>query len=90
MTECQYFVLSKIKYIMHNIKTNFDIFHKICKKMFNSDLDNHGNFKFYSNKPKMSDIEIISLSVTMEALGIDSENYFFLSLQTSIADSFQI
>lgn len=77
MTECQYFVLSKIKYIMHNIKTNFDIFHKICKKMFNSDLDNHGNFKFYSNKPKMSDIEIISLSVTMEALGIDSENYFF-------------
>ena len=39
MTESQYFVLSKIKYIMHNIKTNFDIFYKICKKMFNSDLD---------------------------------------------------
>ncbi len=88
MTESQYFILSKIKYIMHNIKTNFDIFYKICKKMFNSDLDKDGNFKFYPNKPKMSDIEIISLSVTMEVLGIDSENYFFSKLLNEYSRQF--
>jgi len=38
--------------------------------------------------PKMSDIEIISLSVTMEVLGIDSENYFFSKLTNEYSRQF--
>ena len=74
---------------MHNIKTNFSIFMRICKKVFKSEIDSAGNFSFYPNKPKMSDLEIICLSVTMEALSIDSENLFFKKLKTDYSSSFK-
>jgi hypothetical protein len=73
---------------MHNIKTNFDHFMKICKEYFKNDVDRHGNFKFYPKLPKMSDLEIIGLSVTMEALSIDSENLFFKKIETDYSKKF--
>jgi hypothetical protein len=36
---------------------------------------------FYPNQPKMSDLEIISLSITSECLGIDSENLLFSKIK---------
>jgi hypothetical protein len=67
---------------MHNIKTNFGRFYRICKEFFEGRADQKGNLQFYSRMPKMSDLQIIALSCTMEALGIDSENLLWSKLKT--------
>jgi len=66
---------------MHNLKTNFDKFFNITKSVFEDRLNQSYNFFFYPNKPKLSDCEIIALSVTGESLGIDSESYFWGKLK---------
>jgi len=63
--------------IMHNLKTNFDKILNITKSFYKGSIDAEGNYYFYPNKPKMSDCEIITLSLVGEAIGIDSENYLF-------------
>jgi len=55
---------------MHNLKTNFDKFYNITKSVFKDRLKESDNFYLYSNKPKLSDCEIIALSVTGESIGI--------------------
>lgn len=67
---------------MHNLKTNFDKFFNITKSVFKDHLNEFDNFCFYPNRPKLSDCEIIALSVTGESIGIDSENYFWGKLKT--------
>jgi hypothetical protein len=62
---------------MHNLKSNFDKFLNITKSFYQGSIDADGNYYFYPRKPKMSDCEIITLSVVGEAIGIDSENYLF-------------
>ncbi|MBK8053582.1 MAG: hypothetical protein IPK35_10020 [Saprospiraceae bacterium] len=66
---------------MHNIKTNFDIIFDICKSIFNDEIIDDGNFFKYPNKPKMSDIQLVALSLTAESLSIDSENHLFNKLK---------
>lgn len=66
---------------MHNLKTNFDKFFNITKSVFKDHLNEYDNFKFYPHRPKLSDCEIIALSITGEAIGIDSENYFWGKLK---------
>ena len=61
---------------MHNLKTNFDKFFNITKSVFKDRLSQSDNFFLYPNKPKLSDCEIIALSVTGESMGIDSETTF--------------
>ena len=73
---------------MHNLKTNFDKFFNITKSVFKDCLNESDNFFFYPNKPKLSDCEIIALSVTGESLGIDSENYFWGKLKSDHKDDF--
>jgi Transposase DDE domain len=65
---------------MHNLQTNFDKILNEAKHHFGTLLDENGNFRFYPRRPKLSDIEVISLSITAEALGIDSENYLFAKI----------
>ncbi|MET3981813.1 hypothetical protein ABIB62_004429 [Mucilaginibacter sp. UYP25] len=66
---------------MHNLKTNFDKFLFITKSVLADHLRPDGNFGPYRHPPKFSDIEIVSLSLTAEALGIDSENLLFYKLK---------
>ena len=66
---------------MHNIKTNFGRFYRICKEFFNDETDDSGNFQFYPKAPVMADLEIISLACVMEALGIDSENLLWSKIK---------
>jgi hypothetical protein len=73
---------------MHNLKTNFDKFFNITKSVFKDRLKQDDNFFFYPNKPKMSNCEIIALSVTGESIGIDSENYFWGKLKNDHKDDF--
>lgn len=65
---------------MHNFKSKFDkIFATITQQC--ADLFPYGeNHKFYSNKPKLSDIQIICFSLLAEAHSKDSENWYWNSI----------
>jgi len=74
---------------MHNIKTNFDKFFQLSKLHLKDFIvDSSNNFQFYRNKPKMSDCEIIALSLCAEALSIDSENTFWKKLKIEYSNDF--
>ena len=66
---------------MHNLSSNFHLFLDITKSVFKSSVNANGNFKFYPRQPKLSDCQIIALSITAESIGIDSENYLFGKLK---------
>jgi hypothetical protein len=67
---------------MHNLRSNFDKFLDLTKSAFKDRINDSGNLIFYPNLPKMTDCEIIALSLTSEALGIDSENYLWGKLKS--------
>jgi hypothetical protein len=73
---------------MHNIRTNFGRFFRICKEFFESETDGSGNFQYYPRRPELSDVQIVALSCTMEALGIDSENLLWSKLKTDYSSLF--
>lgn len=73
---------------MHNIRTNFYRFYPICKEFFDSETDSSGNFQHYPRKPALSDVQVVALSCTMEALSVDSENLFWSKLKTDYATLF--
>jgi Transposase DDE domain len=73
---------------MHNIKTNFGRFYQICKEFFEEESDKRGNLQFYPKTPVMADIEVIALSCTMEALGIDSENLLWSKIRKDYPSMF--
>ena len=66
---------------MHNIKTNFGRFYRVCKEFFEEEVDNKGNFQFYPKATAMADLEVIALACVMEALGIDSENLLWSKIK---------
>lgn len=79
--------------LMHNLKTNFDKFNGITKSFFSNRINGFDNFQSYPRNPKMSDCQIIALSLTDESIGIDSENYFFgklKSLFSQLCDQFML
>lgn len=67
---------------MHNLRANFNKFLTIAKLIFRDEINAEGNFRFYPNKPKMSDIQIITLSCLAESMSIDSENWLFGKLRS--------
>ena len=73
---------------MHNLKSNFDKFLNITKSFFKDTVDTDGNYYVYPKKPKMSDCEIIAMSLVADSLGIDSENYLFGKLRSDHRDDF--
>jgi hypothetical protein len=73
---------------MHNLKTNFDKILNICKLHSGGLVDELGNVPRKGTKPKFSDLEVIALSMTSEALSIDSENLLFVKLNTDYKSEF--
>lgn len=73
---------------MHNFKTNFDKFLRITKSALQDYLLPDGNFKPYHHLPHFSDIEVVTLAITAEALGIDTENLLFSKLKNDYAKDF--
>lgn len=65
---------------MHNIKTNYDKIKAIIKEMLKDKVNERGNFPKRGCPPKFSDVSVLALSLTAEALGIDSENFLFEKL----------
>lgn len=66
---------------MHNIKTNFDKILKVCKLESKELVNDLGNILRPSKIPKFCDLEVIALSLTAEAMSIDSENLLFYKLE---------
>ena len=66
---------------MHNFKTNFDKFLRITKSALKDYLLPDGNFKHYHHLPHFSDIEVVTLAITAEVLGIDTEKLLFSKLK---------
>ena len=58
---------------------------KLCLKQY---LVDGQNMRHYSNAPKMSDVEIISLAITSECLGIDSENLLWAKINKDYGSKF--
>ena len=73
---------------MHNLYTNFKHFFTIVGQVFSDQLDSSGNFRFYPRRPKLSDQQVIALTLTAEAMGIDSENYFWGKLRSDYSREF--
>ncbi len=73
---------------MHDLKTNFDKILGIVKTTLMNDLNTDGNLQHYPRKPKMTDSEIIALSLCQECLSIDSENWFLAKLKSDYSGFF--
>jgi len=73
---------------MHNIKKTFDKFYLIIRNLRKESLNKNSNFHKVSRRPKFSDTEVIALSLTSEALAIDSENNLFVKLNIEYKKQF--
>ena len=90
-TEYQHIRCAKLQLntsIMHNLYSNFDKFFNITKSMFKNNINQFDNFFCYHNRPKMSNCEIITMVVTGESLGSDSESYFWGKLKNDHSEDF--
>ena len=65
---------------MNNLNANYERILEVLKKISKEQL-----LSYQRRKPKMSDLELISLTLTSEFMGIDSENDLFRKLPTSIS-----
>lgn len=89
ITDKQYLRVYLPQYsLMHNIKANFDKIFNICKHHLSEHCNDENNFRHYKNGPKMSDLQIVALSITAESLGIDSENLLFSKLKKEYLPDF--
>jgi hypothetical protein len=87
-TDYQYDVVSPKTIKMHNLKSNFDKFMSITKQILKESLFESGNLQYYPNPLKMSDIEIICLSLCSESLSINSKNFLWSILKKDYKNEF--
>ena len=65
---------------MNNLKANYERILEVLRKISKDQL-----LPYQRRKPKLSDLELASLSLTSEFMGIDSENDLFRRLPESIS-----
>ena len=68
--------------MIHNFCTKYGKILEICKQYSKNLVNELGNTTKRSVVPKFSDLEVIALSLTAEAMSIDSENCLFVRLQS--------
>lgn len=73
---------------MHDLYSIYIKVRKTLKTALKQYLVKGQNLRHYSNPPKMSDLAILSLAITAECLGIDSENLLWSKIQKDYADKF--
>lgn len=66
---------------MYNLYAIFAKFLNICKQVAGNLVNKSGNVPRRGVVPKFSDLEIVALNITSEAVGIDSESLLFAKLQ---------
>ncbi len=73
---------------MHDLTVNFRKMLQITNTIPGKEMGQDGNLHFYPRKPKLSDADIIALSLCQECLGIDSENWFLAKLKSGYRNDF--
>ncbi|MEN0051939.1 MAG: IS982 family transposase [Bacteroidota bacterium] len=73
---------------MHDLHSNYIKVHEHVKQALKENLVQGDNLQFYSNPPKMSDVAVISLALTAECLGIDSENLLWSKIKKDYSKQF--
>lgn len=66
---------------MHNLYAIFAKILNICKQVASNLVNESGNVPRRGVVPKFSDLGIVTLNMTSEAVGIDSESLLFAKLQ---------
>lgn len=66
---------------MHDLKVIYYKVKQTLKKHAKEYFENDWNIQFYPNPPKMTDLEVIALSITAECVQIDSENLLWSKLK---------
>lgn len=74
---------------MHDFIVKFGKIPDIFKKFAGNRVNALGNMPRRGVVPKFSDLEVIALSATAEAFGIDSESLLFRHLENERGDSLQ-
>jgi|GEM_PF-2375112 len=69
---------------MHNLYAISAKFLNICKQVAGNLINESGNIPRRGVVPRFSDLEVIALNMTSEAIGIDSESLLFAKLQAFI------
>lgn len=75
--------------IMHDLYPIYIKVRKQVKKHLKQYLVSGENTRKYSNPPKMSDVEIISLAISSECLGIDSDNLLYSKIKKDYSRKFK-
>lgn len=70
-------LLRTITLLMRNFIANFVRILRICKDFAGNRVNEFGNIPRCGVVPKFSDLEVITLGITAEAFGFDSENLLF-------------
>ena len=73
---------------MHNLHTNFVKMLEICNKFGKQFTNDKGNIPRRGVVPQTSDLEVIALNLTAEALSIDSESLLFNKLNSDCKANF--
>jgi len=73
---------------MHDLKSSYDKLYPIIQTAMKNYTNKRGNIKRSGSEPKLSDVSVITLSLTAECLSIDSENYLFKKLTSQYMDDF--
>jgi len=73
---------------MHNLTANFGKMLDICNTFGKKFTNDKGNIPRRGVVPKFSDLEVVALNLTAEALSIDSENLLFNKLKSDYKDDF--
>lgn len=64
---------------MNNLSANYERILEVLRKISTENL-----LSYQRRVPKMKDLELISLALTAEYMGIDSENHLFRQLPKAI------
>lgn len=67
--------------VMHDLPANYLKIRNTLRSIASEYFDEKGNTRFYPHTPKMSDLEIISLTIAAECVQITSENLLWCKLQ---------
>jgi len=84
LIDCQYFkdYSNHLKSTdMHDLKTIYTKVRRTIMSLAKDYFDRYGNTRLYSNPPVMSDLDIISLTITAECLQITSECLLWAKLE---------
>lgn len=68
--------------VMHNFVAKFGKILDICKEFAENQVNERGNVTRRGVVPIFSNLEVLALSITAEALSIDSENNLFKRLNS--------